>query len=456
VEQIPFLSRLNKNGEISIRRFNMKSLLLIFTALTLLLASACQVMPEVPDPKDIEDPSTFLSSGLQRELDPGVSTDELEQLAKDNTSFALAFYELIRGNDENLIFSPFSLSLALSMTLAGAETSTQQAMLEALQFSLDEDEIHPAVNALLLAIDASQSIEDDSEGGRFQLNIANSIWGQGGFDFEQRFLDTLAVNYGAGMYIVDFISDPESARLAINAWVEEETEEKILDLIPPNAITPLTRLVLANAIYFNGSWLYPFDQSATGSGPFTTLDGSEISVDMMKLFDERLLYLEGEDFQAVRLPYLSSDFAMTLIVPEMGAFEALEEALNTSFITDLSAMMGSERLNLEMPKFDFETTINANDALKALGMEEAFDPDLSDFKGIADVEDLHITDVLQKATITVDEEGTEAAAATAVIVGIESMPMDDPISLIVDRPFFFLIQHVPTGTILFMGRVLQP
>ena len=434
----------------------MKYLLLIFTTLTLLLASACQTVPEVPDPKDIEDPSTFLSSGLQREMDPDVSANQLEQLARDNTSFALAFYELIRGNDENLIFSPFSLSLALSMTLAGAETSTQQAMLEALQFSLDEDEIHPAFNALLLAIDASQIIEDDSEGGRFQLNIANSIWGQGGFDFEQRFLDTLAVNYGAGLQIVDFISDPESARLAINDWIEEKTEEKILDLIPPNAITPLTRLVLANAIYFNGSWLHPFDQNATGLGPFTTLDGSEISIDMMKLFDERLLYVEGDDFQAVRLPYLSSDFAMTLIVPDMGLFEAAEDNLTTSFISDLSDLMRAERVNLEMPKYDFETTINANDTLKALGMEEAFDPDRSDFKGIADVEDLHITDVLQKATITVDEEGTEAAAATAVIIGVESMPIDDPISLVIDRPFFFLIQHVPTGTILFMGRVVQP
>jgi len=434
----------------------MKYLLLLFTALSLLLGAACQTLPEAPDPKEIEEPSAFLSSGLQREMDPDVSGDQLEKLAWDNTSFALAFYDLVRVNDDNLIFSPFSISIALSMTLAGAETSTQQAMLEALQFSLDEDEIHPAFNALLLAINASQTIGEDAENGKFQLNIANSIWGQDGFDIKQRFLDTLAVNYGVGIYTVDFVSDPESARLAINDWVEEGTEEKIQDLIPPNALTPLTRLVLANAIYFNGSWLYPFDQAATRPGPFIMLDGSEISVDMMKLFDQHLLYVEGSDFQAVRLPYLSSDFAMTLIVPEIGAFEALEEALDTSFITELSHMMGLERLNLEMPKFDYETTINANDALKALGMEEAFDPDLSDFKGIADVEDLHITDVLHKATITVDEEGTEAAAATAVIVGVESAPIGEPISLVIDRPFFFLIQHVPTGIILFMGRVLQP
>ena len=434
----------------------MKKLIIIISVLIIMISAACQVVPETPEPKEIEDPGTFVSSGLSREMEPDVESDQLENLAIDNTNFALAFYELIRTYDENLIFSPFSLSLALSMTLAGAETSTQQAMLEALQFTLDEGDIHPTINALLLAIEASQAIDDQAEDGHFQLNIANSIWGQDGFDFKEPFLDTLAVNYGAGLFIVDYISDPESARLAINEWVENETEEKIQDLIPQNAITPLTRLVLANAIYFNGSWLKPFDQDATSPGPFNTLDGSESSVDMMKLFDENLLYAKGNDFQAVRLPYFSRDFAMTVILPDAGAFEDVEGALSTAFIGDLSDQMRSELINLEMPKFDFETEINANDVLISLGMEEAFDPDLSDFTGIADVEDLHITDVLQKATITVDEEGTEAAAATAVIVGEESMPMDDPIALVIDRPFFFLIQHLPTNTILFMGHVVQP
>lgn len=436
----------------------MKYLIILFTSLTLMLAAACQVVQEAPEPKELEEPRTYVSSGLQREMDPNVTQNQLEQLANDNSSFAMAFYELIREYDENLIFSPFSLSLALSMTLAGAETSTQQDMLEALQFSLEEDEIHPAFNALLLAIEASQANDDMdlSDGESFQLNIANSIWGQDSFNFKEPFLDTLALNYGAGLYIIDFVSDPESARLAINKWVEQETEDKILDLIPPNAITPLTRLVLANAIYFNGSWMYPFDLDATSPGPFNTLDGSEISVDMMKLYGENLLYTKGNGFQAVKVPYLNRDFAMTLIVPDLGGFETVEGTLSTSFINDFSNKMRSQLINLEIPKFDFETTINANDILIALGMEKAFDPDLSDFKGIANVEDLHITDVLQKATINVDEEGTEAAAATAVIIGVESMPMDDPISLVIDRPFFFLIQHEPTGTILFMGHVVQP
>lgn len=436
----------------------MKHLLILFICLATLLTTSCQVLPETPDPKEGETSDVFLASGLQREMDPNVGENQLKQLAIGNSNFAFAFYDHIRTQDENLIFSPFSLSLALSMALAGAQTSTQQAMLEALQFSLEEDDIHPAFNALMFAIEASQADDegDISEGEYFQLNIANSIWGQDGFDFKKPFLDTLAVNYGTGLFIVDYILDPESARLAINEWVEYETEDKIQDLIPQNALTPLTRLVLVNAIYFNGSWRFPFDLNATSPGTFNTLDGSQVNVDMMKLYGENLLYTQGTDFEALRLPYLSRDFAMTVIVPDAGAFEDVEVALSTSFISDLTDMMRSELINLEMPKFDFETEINANDILISLGMEEAFDPDLSDFTGIADVDDLHISDVLQKATITVDEEGTEAAAATAVIIGVESMPMDDPISLIIDRPFFFMIQHIPTDTILFMGHVIQP
>jgi serpin B len=434
----------------------MKYVIIILTGLTLLVASACQVIGEVTPPNEVEEMSGFLSSDLERELAPDVDQNQLTSIASDNTAFALAFYDIIRSKEDNLVYSPFSLSLALSMTLAGAETTTRAAMLEALHFSLEEGQVHPSFNALMLAIETSQLAEEETEGGSFELNIANSIWGQQGFNFEQDFLDRIALNYGAGIYTVDFAMNPEPSRVAINDWVEEETQEKIKDLIPPNAITPLTRLVLANAIYFKGSWFHPFDQGMTQPAPFTTLQGNDISVEMMKLFDERLLYLQDGEIQVVSLPYLSQDFAMTLIVPDRGSFTTVEDTLTADILGSLLSNMASERINLEMPKFDFETTINANDPLKALGMAEAFDPDLSDFKGMADVEDLHISDVLQKATITVDEEGTEAAAATAVIVGIESAPIGEPISLVIDRPFLFIIQHQPTGTILFMGRVVQP
>jgi serpin B len=434
----------------------MKYVIIILTGLTLLVTSACQGTEEVTPPNEVDEMTGFLASNLERELAPDVDQSQLASLARDNSAFAIAFYDLIRSEEGNLIYSPFSLSLALSMTLAGAETTTRAAMLEALQFSQEEGEIHPAFNALMLAIEASQSIREETEGGSFELSIANSIWGQQGFNFEQAFLDRIALNYGAGIYTVDFATNPEPARVAINDWVKNETQEKIKDLIPPKAITPLTRLVLANAIYFKGSWFHPFDQGLTQPGPFNTLEGEEVSAEMMRLFDERLLYHQEGVIQAVSLPYLSRDFAMTLIVPDRGSFSTIEDLLTVELVDNLISNMVSERINLEMPKFDFETTINANEHLKTLGMAEAFDADLSDFKGMADFEDLHITDVLQKATITVDEEGTEAAAATAVIVGLESAPIGEPITLVIDRPFLFFIQHLPTGTILFMGRVVEP
>lgn len=455
----------------------MKKIILGILFLSLLLASACTAIeegnetqmpteptsqPETTTPEETPAPAEgdYSKSTLDRETNPQVDPENLEALSQGNSAFALSFYDLVRQDGDNIIFSPISLSLALAMTMAGAESTTEQAMLEALKLTLPEEEVYPAFNALLLAIEESEQqtmgMQDDSSEGNFQLNIANSIWGQSGYDFNENFLDALAQHFGAGMYTVDYLQDPESARIAINEWVEQETEDNIQDLIPPGAIDTLTRLVLANAIYFNGAWLYPFDETGTEEAPFTTIDGSEITVDMMQLSGERLSYSRDENVQAVRLPYLSSDFDMTILIPDSGSFGAVEEGLSVDSLTALLESMRMTPVNLQMPKFDFETTVNAKEPLSALGMSEAFNPDIADFSGITEAEALFITDVLHKATITVDEEGTEAAAATAVIVGIESVETEEPISLVIDRPFLFMIRHQPTGTILFMGRVSQP
>ena len=444
----------------------MRKFVLGMIFISLILLSACQPAGEVVDPVDPVDPPDpevveqhvdFVKSELARETNPSVDEGQVLTLAQDNAAFALLFYDQIRTEDGNIIFSPFSLSLALSMALAGAESSTEQGMLEALQLSLPEEAIHPAFNALLQAIEKSQEqTQEDMDGRNFQLNIANSIWGQADYSFKQPFIDSLAKHYGAGIYTVDYMQNPEGARLAINDWVAEETEQKITDLIPAGAIDPLTRLVLANAIYFNASWLYPFMDNATAEAPFFTLDGSEITVDMMKLYGERLSYLRGENYQAVNLPYLSNDFVMTVLVPDEGDFAEFEASLDLEDLMDIISGMASARVDLEMPKFDFESDVNANDPLIALGMADAFSPERADFSGITEEEQLMISDVLHKATITVDEEGTEAAAATAVIIGVTSAMPEDPISLVIDRPFLFLIRHQPTNTILFLGRVVNP
>lgn len=412
---------------------------------------------ETPTEADVPAEGGFQKSGLQRELVPSVDPAQIEALAKDNTAFAMRFYDLIRTEDGNLIYSPFSISVALSMAMAGAEDSTLTAMMDALQLTLPMDTVYPAYDALLLAIQASeeQTIQD-MEGNPFKLNIANSIWGQAGFAFKEPFLDVLARYFGAGMYTVDYQQDPGAARQAINDWISQETENKITDLIPEGAINELTRLVLANAIYFNGSWFYPFNEQNTSETPFNLMDGSQSTVDMMSLTGEHLVYGSGDGYQVVQLPYLSSDFVMTVLVPDEGRFEDFENALTPDFMTLIKNDMMMERVDLQMPKFDFTTSINANDPLSALGMGEAFNPDKANFSGMTDEEKLLITDVLHKATITVDEKGTEAAAATSIVMGVTSAMPGEPISLVIDRPFVFFIEHQSTGTILFMGRVVQP
>ncbi|MDF1519917.1 MAG: serpin family protein [Brevefilum sp.] len=429
------------------------SLLLL---ITILLTTGCTAV-DLSDGEAPVNNNNYAKSSLNREVDPDISLEKIQSLAQDNTRFALSFYGRIRDEKDNIIFSPISLSLALSMTLAGAESGTEQGMIEALQLSLPENEIYPSFNALLLEIEKSQNKTlEGSDGNQFQLNIANSLWGQAGYKFESDFLDTLAKNYGAGMNIVDYKTNPEESREIINQWVEKETEQKIQDLIPPGAIDPLTRLILANAIYFKGSWLLPFRENGTEKAPFYTLDGSEMEVDMMQLFGENLRYYRGENFQAFDLPYLSKDFSMRVILPDKENFLDFEEELNAKILMDIDDNMRSQRVNLRMPKFDYESTVNANEPLIALGMSDAFDPSTADFSGINQANELFITDVLHKATITVDEEGTEAAAATAVIMGLKSMAPEDPVELTVDRPFLYFIQHHPTGTILFFGRVVQP
>jgi serpin B len=452
---------------------NMKKIIagLLFLIITITIGCHAIIEPTTPEPvihktpQEQDQPTTrpaqeskLVKSDLARETNPQSSPENLQTLAQNTSEFATAFYQKIRDKEGNIIFSPFSIALALSMTLAGAESSTEEAMMNALQYSLPEDQVHPAFNGLLLAIEASEKEKPgESDGSEFQLNIANSIWGHSGYSFKSDFLDILARQYGAGMYNVDYQADPESARELINQWIEDETEDKIKDLIPPGAINQLTRLVLANAIYFNGSWRYPFDQDATEPAPFNLLDGTTTTVDMMKLEGERLAYTSGDAYQAVQLPYLSPDFVMTIFVPDQGAYEDFESGLSAEVIKNITAELLGQPVNLQMPSFDFATSTVAKDPLSALNMAEAFMPDSADFSGITDVEDLYISDVLHKATITVDEEGTEAAAATVVIMRAESAPVEEePISLVIDRPFLFLIQHQPTGTILFMGRVLQP
>jgi serpin B len=392
-------------------------------------------------------------SAAQRITSPAVPGADLVELVTGNTAFAFDLYQALRGGEGNLFYSPYSISLALAMTYAGAAGETKQQMADTLSFTLPGDRLHPAFNALDLEL-ASRG--EGAPQGRFQLNVANAMWGQQGFDFLPDFLDVLAQNYGAGMRLLDFVRAPEESRVTINDWVSDQTAGKIPDLLPPNIFNDLTRLVLANAIYFNAGWAFPFKPENTQEDPFHLLDGTEVTVPMMKE-RAKLVYAEGEGYQAVALPYGTSGLSMVLLVPPAGQFEAFEGSLSAERVNAIVKGLRGWDVALTMPRFDFESSFDLGETLATMGMPDAFIAELADFSGMTGSRELLISAVAHKAFVSVDEEGTEAAAATASVGILASTVTPTPyVELIIDRPFVFLIRDSETGAILFVGRVLNP
>ncbi len=400
--------------------------------------------------------SQVLESNRPRAEIEDVSGSDLERLADGNTQFAFDIYQQIQSQPGNLFYSPYSISSALAMTYAGAEGSTAEEMAATLRFLLDQENLHSAFNALDQKLDSLAELEvPQDQGDPFQLNIANAIWGQQDFHFEDDFLDLLAENYGAGLRLLDYVSQPEESRLAINQWVSDETKEKIQDLIPQGGITNDTRLVLSNAIYFKATWLEPFNENLTEEGMFYGLEGEELLAQMMKTGqDASFRYLKEDGYQVVELPYIGNQVSMLVVVPDQGKFEEYEAQFSIEELNHIVDSLNYSPLELTFPKFEFETEISLASTLSTMGMPTAFS-DAADFSGMTGSKDLFISDVFHKAFVSVDEEGTEAAAATAVVMSLTSMP-ESPLELTVDRPFLFLIREHETGTVLFMGRVVNP
>lgn len=392
-------------------------------------------------------------SSLQRVTSPNVPSDDSQTLVDGNNAFALDIYQTLRSQDGNLILSPFSISLALAMTYAGARGETESQMAETLHFDLPQGALHPAFNALDQDLVSRGEAKSDEE-EPLQLNIANAVWAEQTYPFLQEFLDLIASNYGAGIRLADFINQYESVRKEINDWVYDQTQEKIKDLLPEGVLNSDTRMVLVNAIYFKADWLIQFDATDTYDIPFYLLDGTDVTVKMMNQ-GTFAPYYQGDGFQAVELPYAGDAAAMDIIVPDEGNFGAFESSLNSDLFNETINGLGPTSMMLSMPKFTFESQFNLSNTLKSMGMEDAFDPDNADFSGMTAQNDLFISDVIHKAFVAVDEEGTEAAAATAVIVDVTSAIMYD-VTLTIDRPFIFIIRDKPSGQILFIGRVLNP
>ena len=408
--------------------------------------------PSTDTPATEETQSNEVRSEKTRVTVPLATNSELTDLVRGNNDFAFNLYQKLREEESgNLFYSPYSISLALAMTYAGARGETERQMSNALHFILSQDKLHPAFNALDLQLASRGEGSSGQDGKGFRLNIANAIWGQQGYAFLQGFLDKLAENYGAGMRIANFIEAPENSRVAINDWVAHKTEDKIKDLIPSGAIDELTRLVLTNAIYFNAAWLHPFDARTTAEGDFHLLNGSGIKAPMMRQ-TESFGYARGTGYQAVELLYDGGEISMVILLPDKDNFDPFEKSLNAELASQISKGLRRERIELTMPSFEFEAQFKLGETLEKMGMSDAFDQQLADFSGMDGTKDLSISDVFHKAFVLVNENGTEAAAATGVVIGVTSLPP----RVTVDRPFIFLIRDIATNTTLFVGRVMDP
>jgi serpin B len=278
-----------------------------------------------------------IQSNLERNLSPNLEAGDLNQLVAGNTAFALDLYHAVKGDQGNFMFSPHSISAAFAMTYAGARNNTELQMAQTLHFNLPQERLHAAFNALDLALNSRGQGNENLPGTDFKLNIVNAAWTQDGYPFLQDFLDLLAVNYGAGIYILDFVSDPEGSRQTINNWVAQETEDKIKDLLPPESIDGLTRLVLTNAIYFYGAWSIPFDEDLTEWDSFYLANGDVVSVPMMSFSqktkgNESLLAGVLDGYTAVDLSYKGDEISMLILVPDRGRFFEFEQALDANLI----------------------------------------------------------------------------------------------------------------------------
>jgi serine protease inhibitor len=399
-------------------------------------------------------------SALARNTAPNVPSAEQSALEAANESFAFQVYGALGASPSaNLVLSPYSLSSALGMTYAGARTATADQMAQALDFiqldpstATSQAEVPPAFDwlDLQLASRAGGAVGDAAM--PFALHVANSVWGQKGDSFEEPFLDTLATDYGAGIELANFSGDPDGSRQMINAWASDETDGKIAELIPAGGIDMSTQMVLVNAVYFDAQWNSTFPPGETSPGTFTRLDGSTVQPSMMQQAST-FAYASSAGFQLVEMPYQGQEVAMDVVLPAAGTSPA---TVTAAVFNSLVGALQTQVVAVTMPKFQTDGgSIDVAGTLSQLGMSDAFNQSTADFSGISTSDMLYIGHVFHQAFVEVDEEGTVAAAATAV--GFEDAAAIMPNATVtVDHPFFFVIRDVPTNTILFLGEIVDP
>ncbi|MCK4627192.1 MAG: serpin family protein [Phycisphaerae bacterium] len=419
---------------------------------------------------------------------------EAADVAASGNAFAINLYaKLAHKSKGNMFFSPASIHTALAMTYAGARGNTEKQMFTTLRFPIDrrwgsppvkgegmnmritgraipisapwsQDRVHPAFGALIKKLNTPRKGHDGKPA--YELVVANALWGQRGYPFRKEFTKTVKANYDAGLEEVDYVKATEASRKKINRWVEKKTKQKIKDLIPKGTIDGMTRLVLTNAIYFKSNWDEKFEKGATKEGSFWLAGRYPVKGRLMAVRvplmhqQEQHGYLETDTFQAVDILYKRGDLSMTIFLPKQKAVSlaAFEKTLTAKNLTKWLGQFKRKSVQLTLPKFKFTSQFGLADTLKAMGMVDAFSIAKADFSGMTTADKLFISAVIHKAFVAVDEEGTEAAAATAVAValnGVTPRPAQ-PKVFKADHPFVFMIRHRATGSILFMGRVMNP
>ena len=400
--------------------------------------------------------ATAATAGLQPMGQANTKEETDKQLvAAGNNEFAFDLYARLRSTEGNLFYSPYSISTALALAYCGArgETETEMAtvlhMPTATKDTIGQMRFHSAFGKII------KDLNIRGEKGGYQLNVANALWGQKDYGFIEEYLELIENNYGGNLYEVDFIMAAETARKTINRWVEQKTNNKINNLIPKGVLDSMTRMVLTNAIYFKGNWESQFKKDKTKDAPFTLADGKKVDAAMMNQTAE-FGYMETENFQGIELPYVDDELSMIIMLPkEIDGLDEFEKTLTVENLSKWQSKLYTREVNVSVPKFKMTSQFGLASVLKSMGMRDAFSSN-ANFSGINGRRDLFISAVIHKAYVDVNEEGTEAAAATAVTMKLTSvMPSRTPVFR-ADHPFLFLIRDNHSSSILFIGRVMNP
>lgn len=420
---------------------------IFFVISCLMLLAGCVASP-TPSTK-----TGNLLGKLAYDTAPQFTESELQELVASQNEFANAIFLEQLDPKENLVMSPYSLYQALSMLYAGAAGETANEMRLAMRLPWEDARLHRLVNALNQQLLNSAGTKDE-DGQAFDLKIPNALWVDKNGTFEQAFLDTLSQNYDTGLKTLDF-TDASAASDAINAWVAEQTAQKITQLAEPSMFSSDTALALTSAVYFKAAWLHPFKETATTDAPFTLLSGEQQNVPTMHL-SETLDVSVTEELTKVRLPYAGGTMVMEILMPSLDLWNS-PDGIGQIWSGQLNnSEMQPELVSLSLPKFRIETPImDLIPALKTSGMQLAFTEE-ADFSGISGDQSLYVSTIAQKAFIDVNEQGTEATAATIAVVEQKMAPGGEPLQISIDRPFIYQIRDTWTGTILFMGTLMQP